>query len=518
MLKYPYFIESAVLGVENPLNFDAGRPITEAAVADNISVKDVRAVFPLVRAINSSKLTRNFTFYPAETLIGQKKGQKPTGYASFVTPHAKPVIREHKLQGMWEDADIPMGRILWAGYSRKKENLIPAENGVGYFDGDGCLKMVCSITEPEDINRVLGGQYHTVSIGSVVEQVFESISGLDLVALRHQGKEYPDYEKGKTYTIDGKEKLCYWTMKGMGGNEISFVNAPSDTHAGVENPDIGEKGIRLLLGEKPVGKKEFAFFDAITHEKIIQLSEEEFYAFAPGTPLIDSIKPKEYYWFNYNSQDITESFDVMEGFGSMNTEGVIPTPADHVIPAVGVEKFADFKKDDHVTWEELGRTKTGQVLSCSLNKVTIRPFTTEKDGKLSFASFICPVDRYKVSLLSDVNSENTAENTENITENEVYEFKSTDISKLTLTELAKIRAFFLENFSPHPKYKQKLAPLLEMKAVPVWTISQYEKAYTFMLSSSNLTEKEERLKWGLKPLGSAEQTVSNIISEVINGK
>lgn len=261
-------VESIGLSGVRVLDQDPEAPIMEAKVAD-VPLAKVRAVYPMIRAIHSNKLTRNFTFYPPESLKGRDKRTSPTGYASFVKPYPKPVLREHRASdGMFTQADEPIGRIIYAGYlKRDVETLIPAPNGYpGFAEGDGYVCLVASILGEQNIERVVGGVYHTVSIGCEVGKVIESISGEDLIELRRAGKEMPPYERGNVY--DGK--LSYWTMGPIYAQEVSFVNVPSDTNAAVENPDIGEHGVQLLVAQKKVGAKEFEFLDARTGELVFE--------------------------------------------------------------------------------------------------------------------------------------------------------------------------------------------------------------------------------------------------------
>jgi len=510
-----YFKESITLSVDNRPDVEDGQPISESVVAGNIPLKNIRAVYPLVRAMHSNKVTGNSTLYLPETLIGSKKKQNPTGYCSFVTPYAKPVIREHNLQGdMFNPADTPMGRIICAAYSRKKmEELVPSETGIGFLEGDGCMKFVLSITEAEAINRVMGGQYHTVSIGSIVDSVIESISGQDLIQLRKQGKEMPPYEKGSYYEVDGKSRLCYWTMKGMRGREISFVNNPSDIHAGVEDTDIGENGISLLLGEKPVGRKEFVFYDIKTEQKVLEMTQEEFFAFAPGVPLIDSTKIKEYYWFDSNDQAVAESLDADSWV--VATESEKPTETDE----------PKFKKGEIVSWEINGETRFGRISVLKLDSAVIRPLSLIKNKDIKEASFLYNSRLEKLlpsteeELIKCLTEEEKPKEESKTTQPlETDKFIGESVKNLCISELDSLKTFFLENLFVNKTNKEKIAPLLVLKEKNTWTISDYEIAYSFKKASEKLKEDTDRILWGLRPMSTVEMRVSKIISEVINGE
>jgi len=258
-----YQKESYKYLTSNPLLEDYDKPLSEIteAVATDLKISEVRAIYPFIEAMHSNKLTRNYTLYPSETL---KKG-----YSSFVTPYGKPVITEHRMQdSMFHKADPPMGRLIAASYSKrgKDEVLTPPKLKCdpGTLEGDGTMSAIAAITEKSAIDRVLGNIYHTVSIGSVCGRVVESISGIDLVKANKEGSEMPSFERGQIYN----GQRSYWTMHELNGRELSYVNAPSEETAGNRKTDIGLGGVRLLLADKKSGTKEFNFFDAKTGEKI----------------------------------------------------------------------------------------------------------------------------------------------------------------------------------------------------------------------------------------------------------
>lgn len=292
--------ERCGLAVENPLSWDPTRPVEEASVAD-IPVPDVKAIYPMIRMITSNKLTRNYTFYPPESLTGREKGGKVTGYRSFVKPYGKPVIREHRVSdGPGREADVPMGRLFYAGFRKRRDAdgpLLPAPFPFipGTAEGDGYMVGVAAIVDPLAIRKVLGRAYHTVSVGCNVERVIESISQIDIAKAYRTGGEMPSYSRGQVYTIDGKPKLSYYIMGEVEGRELSFVNTPSDTHAGVLDTDIGEGSLRLLLGEKKSGSKEVAFYDAVSkrHVKIDEIDE---YAFDESFGFVDSVGTRDMWW------------------------------------------------------------------------------------------------------------------------------------------------------------------------------------------------------------------------------
>lgn len=263
--------EAATAVAENPLRTDPTRPL-ESLGSGDMSISQVRAIYPMIRALNSDRLTRNFTFYPRASLVGKDKGQESTGYASYVKPFGKPLIREHNLQavqgffGPEGEADIPMGRIVYSTYVKQGKDVPQTlkDGFPGSFEGTGHMLMVAAVSLPEAVERILGGVYHTVSIGADVESVIESISGVDIARAYRNGDDLPEYRRGQTY----EGKLSYWTMGPIIGRELSYVNAPADELAQTERRDIGEYGLRLLLGQKKVGSQEFSLFDARSLERL----------------------------------------------------------------------------------------------------------------------------------------------------------------------------------------------------------------------------------------------------------
>ena len=307
------FFENYSLVTENPVSPKITGSSNEAFTG-GIPESDVRVIYPLIKAICADKITRNFTYYPMESLRTPKNYEKtdPTGYASYVSPYGKVVIAEHRLQdAMLQDACPPFGRIIastvmnWKQEGRTEAPRPHTKRGYpGTMEGDGGMHFIAAIDNPTAIEKILGNSYHTVSIGSRVEKVIESISGKDLVELSNNGEEFPPYIRGQMY----ENQLSYWKMVGLRGDEISYVNNPADTLAGTKVKDLGREGVRLLLGEKKAGTKEFSLFDAKTNEKFAWNMEE--YALDEsyfGNDVIDSVERTKDKWVIGIST--TESFN-----------------------------------------------------------------------------------------------------------------------------------------------------------------------------------------------------------------
>jgi len=320
--------ESKVLNTTNPLVSDFSRPVSEIteAVVNDLKVDSISAIYPMINCMHSNKLTKNYTLYPAESLVGNQK--HGTGYSSFIQPYGKPIIREHRLQGSMfgDEADVPMGRAIAASYSKrgKDESLTPHKYGAGFVEGDGVMSMIAAVTEPEAIRRVLGHQYHTVSIGSVCSKVTESISGIDLVKARKEGTEAPSYERGQVYN----GQLSWWNMGPIEARELSMVNNPSEVTAGVVKPDLGIEGVRLLLADKKTGTKEFNFYDAKTGEKISWNMEQCVF---DASYIEDSVKVgTNIWWIQGKETAINHGFEVKESVKELQV-------GDEVLWSIGLE-------------------------------------------------------------------------------------------------------------------------------------------------------------------------------------
>jgi hypothetical protein len=369
--------ESAVLRVENPIYDGLGGPIQEAAIAD-FKVKDVQAVYPLINALNSEKITRNSTYYPRQELIGKKNKSNPTGYSSWVLPYAKPVIEEHRLSDGWNPASSPLGRVLMSSYKpHEASKIIPAKGGMpGYEKGDGAMQFVCCISDQTAVPKVLGGAFHTVSIGANAEGLIESISGQDLIQLRRQGKELPPYSRGQRYNVGNKEQLSYWTYKGIRGAEVSYVNSPSDTDAYTQDSDIGIDNVRMLLGQKKIGENTFEFCDALTLENVLEMSSSEYYAIAPDAEFIESQKRPKQWNIAFSGEKEAEKADVTESTKEPITENTIVVDKDNnsfkVVKVlnseyilgrqlIGNKESLNIKK-----LEQKNITKTGEAIQLSI--------------------------------------------------------------------------------------------------------------------------------------------------------
>ena len=510
--------ESVNIKTVNPFEVEGVDVASEATQAD-FKIKSLRAVYPSIRAINSEKLTRNFTVYGEATLKGKKNRRDPTGYSSYVWPHGKPVITEHNLQGdYFNKADSPLGRIIWSNYKKHSSDMIiPSEGGYpGFVEGKGAMQFVCAISDQDAIEKVLGGAFQTVSISSTIEKVIESISGQDIRALYNQGKELPPYSKGKWYDIEGKGSvLSYWSMMGqMRGLEVSFVNMPSDTHAFVEDPDIGLEALQVLLGEKKMGQESFGFYDAKTHELIFELSADEASAFDPNIKLIDSVKLPEYFLFDnpLSKEDVEEVPD-----GAVSSESVEkPTfkeleevIAKSVKEAAHMKATTPISQDDlfyiefeGLKWIPVSENDTSVTFRAINNfgAKTLKVKTLDKESARSLldTNVVQPISSLKPGIVDTSTPYDT--------------LSKEDVQSLNVE---KLKTFLIENFVPSKRYTEgsKMEALLELRQKEDWVAADVELAWNFKKVFTVSTCTKERSLWGAKEkeLSKLNQLIENVL-------
>lgn len=217
-------VESVVL---SPGKDTLEKRVMEAFGGDIPSV-----LYPEIRAITADKVTRNKTFYPSESLIGNEA--EGTGVYSILYPYPIPIIQDHATAtGLLGSESSPVyGRAKYAKF-------VPGSNGSG-----GYVSVIPAITDPTAIEMILTERFLTVSIGVETESVTCSICN---------GSPYLedgcDHVKGQTYFIDGRLKECYYIVGPVRFHEVSFVIVPSDTDARVINKQVQVEDIKILGGE-----------------------------------------------------------------------------------------------------------------------------------------------------------------------------------------------------------------------------------------------------------------------------
>lgn len=164
-----------------------------------------------LRVLTANKVTRNFTYYPLESLRGRPS--KGTGLHSYVRPYPVPILVNHDTYGE------VYGRVY------QKPELAKIANNI-----DGVVTYVSAtavITNPKAIAEIMSGRWYTVSNGARASAVNCSICNIDLTS------EYCDHERGKYYKVDNNLELAYVVVGPLVNEEISFVTVPSDTESGV---------------------------------------------------------------------------------------------------------------------------------------------------------------------------------------------------------------------------------------------------------------------------------------------
>lgn len=200
-------------------------------VAESFQGELPLVVFTEIHAITANWITRNYTYYPTESLLGNPN--EGSGIRSFTYPYPVPVLRDHiSSPSPFGDAFAcePYGRV----YST---SFVTEQNGGGW------VRAVAAITDPYAIARVLSGRFLTVSIGGEVDEVYCSVCTANGNRQNMVETGLCDHVKGQTY--DGM--LAYWMLGPLYAREISFVNQPSDVNARVVTPSIDAYEARTLL-------------------------------------------------------------------------------------------------------------------------------------------------------------------------------------------------------------------------------------------------------------------------------
>lgn len=188
-------------------------------------------IFPEIHAITANWITRNFTFYPTESLIGSPT--QGSGISSFTSPYPVPMLRDHASSpSFFGDpfACEPYGRIYNA-------NFVSETSGGGY------VRTISAITDPWAISMVLSGRFLTVSIGGEVDEIYCSVCRAQGINQNMVESGLCDHLKGETYD----DMLAYWILGPYYAREVSFVNVPSDVNAKVTAPDLEAYEARTLL-------------------------------------------------------------------------------------------------------------------------------------------------------------------------------------------------------------------------------------------------------------------------------
>jgi hypothetical protein len=218
--------------------------ITESLGVDwkNSKTEIPDAIFPLINCISADVVTRNFTFYPTESLVGNP--EEGTGYFSWKYPYPTPWIQGHNTSGglFGGTSSEIYGRTVEAFWHNNAEST------------KGGVSAIPAIVDPYAIERILDGRWSTVSIGSITTSVKCSICGFNFADGDHwaaEGEKGCPHEKGRKYVDeggDGVEKTCHWVIGPIQNRETSFVIVPSDASARVVNPNVDPNSFKIFAG------------------------------------------------------------------------------------------------------------------------------------------------------------------------------------------------------------------------------------------------------------------------------
>lgn len=180
--------------------------------------KSVPVLRVTLRAITANKVTRNYTYYPAESLEGD--GVK-AGYVTVTKPYAIPILLDHVATGHTgilssTGMPVPVGRATDARIVRR-----------GRGGREAYLEIDAVIVDQQVIEYILNGLFLTVSIGQVPGRVTCSVCGEEVRTFSCSN----EHVRGQSYEWDGNLKMCYHIMHDIQFVEVSFVNVPSDSDA-----------------------------------------------------------------------------------------------------------------------------------------------------------------------------------------------------------------------------------------------------------------------------------------------
>lgn len=142
--------------------------------------------------------TANYTHYSQHELQASIR--------SWTYPYLRPVLLHHN---SWNGE--PIGRVVSARWVQ-----------TGRF-GKPCIETVAEITDPDAIEKIKDGRYHTISVGGSAEHIYCSICHADIT------EDWCEHRRGRDY--DGI--TCEWILGDITWEEWSFVNTPADEFAGL---------------------------------------------------------------------------------------------------------------------------------------------------------------------------------------------------------------------------------------------------------------------------------------------
>jgi hypothetical protein len=223
-------------------------------------------IWPQITAINANTRTRNNTYYPSESLIGNPKDG--SGYRSALFPYPIPFIRDHL------SSPSPQTGLSSPVYGRAKvAKFISDGRGGGY------TSMVFEISDPEAVFNILKGNWMTVSVGITSEELYCGICGADLIQIGPGGC---GHDKGEPYIVGGQEVLGFWKVGPVYHQELSAVVVPSDPGAQIKNTDLGADGWKAFAESAPTSR--FISLPTIKELRMNKLTLGELYGLSEEHP------------------------------------------------------------------------------------------------------------------------------------------------------------------------------------------------------------------------------------------
>ncbi len=154
---------------------------------------------------------------------------------TWITPFQKPILKHHD---NYTDA---IGRVVEAHYISKEEWNTKVKEITGKRialpkDSTGAILLKAYVTDKEAVEKIVRGNYTTVSVGFFADDLVCNICGKRKPGLLNmlpdeldEDEEYCEHITGQEY--DGV--VAYDVPLGIQYRELSFVNSPADTYAGI---------------------------------------------------------------------------------------------------------------------------------------------------------------------------------------------------------------------------------------------------------------------------------------------
>jgi len=149
-----------------------------------------------------------------------KQSGMSVSYHTWTRPFPKAVLINHAEYG------DSIGRVIDARFSLDSPDYYKTNFGITSNIPTCHIDLILSLTNQDAIEKVMRGEYLTVSQSSVCLDITCSACGADILS-----EERCDHMRNSKFD----EKRIYWIFGVMNYNEISFVNVPSDEFATIES-------------------------------------------------------------------------------------------------------------------------------------------------------------------------------------------------------------------------------------------------------------------------------------------